>query len=61
MRPGTNDQKSTKPNSTPSPESIQESPARLKERELFARMAKVKQYPMAPDDPDFQKPVPSSP
>lgn len=60
MHPGTKDQTSTNKPSTSSPSDTQESPARVKERELFQRMAKVKQYPIAPDEPP-STPTPPKP
>lgn len=50
MRPGMKSRKSTSKPSTSSPSSTPESPARAKERELFKRMAKVKQYPISQDE-----------
>ena len=61
MRPGMSDPKSTNKPSTASPSDTQESPARAKERELFARMAKVKQYPMAAENPEPSTPTQPKP
>lgn len=55
MRPGTNKRRSTNTPSSNSPSSTPMDPVRSKERELFARMAKVKQYPISPDE----EPTPS--
>ena len=56
MRPGSSDPKSTSKPSTPSPNDTPLSPEQQTERDLFARMAKVKQYPIAPD-PQTPKPL----
>jgi hypothetical protein len=50
MSRGTNDQASTKSGSTSEPSSGQTAQQAAKERELFARLGKVKQYPIAPND-----------
>lgn len=57
MRPGTKGPKSTAGGSAISPDNTEdEAPARKKERELFARLMRVKQYPIAPDEPSAEPP-----
>ena len=51
---GTNDPKSTKNGSTKLPESTTlETESEALERKLFEGLLKVKQYPIAPDEPSF--------
>jgi hypothetical protein len=50
MSRGTNDQASTKNGSTSAPGSGQTAQQKAKERQLFAGLAEVKQWPIAPDD-----------